>query len=175
MLQRGKKYNLLNRRGMLQVNQFPVPADDTVADHLCRPALLRPLVGIEGFRYASSTVRSVRTLETTPQAGVAVTPVAKAITRHLIQQTGNSCCCFVGFRLARLGKSPARELLRGQYGSDQCALPRRRAVISGNGIVALRSGDLGERSRTADDQHADENFHSFPTLPGEIRLVNRLP
>lgn len=175
MLQRGKEYNLVNRRGMLQVNQFPVPVDDTVADHPGRPALLRPLVGIESFRHASAAIRSMRTLETTAQAGVAVRAVAKAIARQLIQHTGNSCRCFVGFRLDRLGKSPGRELFRGQYGSNQCAPSRRRAVIRGNGIVALCSRDLGERSRAADDQQANEYFHSFLTLPGEIPLVNRLP
>src|ERR1700756_3122309 len=69
---------------MLQVQAFPVAANDARPYGRRAPALLRHLPGVDRLGHAGAAVGAVRRFEAGVQAGVAMRAVAVAITRHLV-------------------------------------------------------------------------------------------
>src|ERR1700732_3717802 len=78
---------LLYRLWVLKIQQLVVTPHNSIANHFCRPALLRLPIRIQGFRHAGTAIGAMGALKTAAQARVAVIAFKITIARHMINDS----------------------------------------------------------------------------------------
>ena len=102
-------------------------------------ALLRLLVGVDGFLHAGGAGRSVRSFKAAMQAVVSHHPVAMAVAGLLMQYGGNLCRHLVGGDLVGMGEVDAGKLISAKDGGR--GLPGSGGVVGRNVVGGV--GPLG--------------------------------